>query len=319
MYRRFLVTAFRRSLFPFLLICLGCAAQSAPSDVVQRIDRQLRAYYNVPTSVKITVGPLKTSEFPNYDATTITFDGGQANQKKTFDFLLSKDGKTLIRMTKLDLSKDPYAEVMKKIDVTGRPTRGNKDAKVVAVNYDDFECPFCSRMHQALFPELLKEYGDRVVFVYKDYPLVEIHPWATHAAVDANCLAAQNNDAYWDFADYVHANQKEINSDKGREEQFAAIDKLTLTQGQKHNLDLGKLQSCVKAQNDSQVKASMKEGESVGVSATPTLFVNGQQIDGAVPISEVREVLDRALQQAGVPVPEHPAEAKSQADSKPSK
>ena len=55
-------------------------------------------------------------------------------------------------MTKLDLSKDPFAEVMKKIDVNGRPTRGNSEAKVVAVNYDDFECPFCSRMHQTLFP-----------------------------------------------------------------------------------------------------------------------------------------------------------------------
>ena len=95
-------------------------------------------------------------------------------------------------MTKLDLSKDPFAEIMKKIDVSGRPTRGNSQAKVVAVNYDDFECPFCSRMHQTLFPQLLKEYGDRVVFIYKDFPLAEIHPWATHAAVNANCLAAQN-------------------------------------------------------------------------------------------------------------------------------
>src|SRR5581483_12276184 len=142
MYRRFLVTVFRRTLFLFLVICLGCAAQSAPPDVVHRMERQLRSYYNIPAGVKIVVGPLKSSEFPNYDATTVTFEGGEANQKKTFDFLLSKDGKTLIRMTKLDLTKDPYAEVMKKIDVIGRPTRGNKDAKVVVVNYDDFECPF---------------------------------------------------------------------------------------------------------------------------------------------------------------------------------
>jgi protein-disulfide isomerase len=317
MYRRFLVTVFRRSLFVFLLICLGCAAQSAPPDVVQRIDAQLRSHYNVPNSVKITVGSLKASEFPNYDATTITFDGGQPNQVKTYDFLLSKDGKTLIRITKLDLSKDPYAEVMKKIDVTGRPTRGNKDAKVVVVNYDDFECPFCSRMHQALFPELFKEYGDRMVFVYKDYPLTDIHPWAVHAAVDANCLAAQNNDSYWDFADYIHENQKEVNSEKVREAQFAALDKLAISQGQKHNLDMTKLQLCVKAQNDSQVKASIKEGDSLGVSATPTMFVNGQQIDGAVPIDEVRQVFDRALQQAGVAIPSHAADSKTSAGSQP--
>ena len=133
-------------------------------------------------------------------------------KKADYDFLLSKDGKTLLRMTKLDLTKDPYAENVKKISVGDRPVRGNKDAKVVVVNYDDFQCPFCSRMHQTLFPEILKEYGDRVQFVYKDYPLAEIHPWAMHAAVDANCLAAQNGDAYWDLADYLHANQREISS-----------------------------------------------------------------------------------------------------------
>jgi protein-disulfide isomerase len=238
---------------------------------------------------------------------TITFDGG--TKKQTYDFLLAKDGKTLLRMTKLDLSKDPYAEVMKKIDVGGRPTRGNSKAKVVAINYDDFECPFCSRMHQTLFPDLLKEYGDRVLFIYKDFPLAEIHPWATHAAVNANCLAAQNQDAYWDFADYIHANQKEVNSEKSHDGQFAALDRMTLDRGQKHNLDGTKLQACVKAQQDDKVKTSVHEGEALGVEATPTLFVNGERVDGALPISELRDLLDRALVQAGETPPAHPAPA----------
>ena len=286
-----------------VLVCLGCSAQSAPPDVTQRIERQVRATYSIPASVKITVGPLRPSEFTNYDALTIDMEG--PDKKQTYDFLLSKDGKTLGRMTKLDLTKDPYAETMKKMDLSGRPTRGNKDAKVVVVNYDDFQCPFCSRMHQTLFPEILKEYGDRVRFVYKDYPLSEIHPWATRAAVNANCLAAQNDDAYWDFADYIHANQREVSGEKGRDAQFAKLDRLTTEQGQKHNLDLTKLQSCVKAQNEDSIKASMHEADGVGVTATPTLFVNGQEMDGALPLTEVRAALDRALEQAGVPVPSH--------------
>ena len=299
------MTLLRRSILVLLLICLGCSAQSAPTDVAQRIERQVRTYYNVPAHVKITLSPLKPSEFSNYEALTITMDGG--DKKQNYDFLLSKDGKTLIRMTKLDLSKDPYAEAMKKIDVKGRPTRGNKDAKVVAINYDDFQCPFCSRMHQTLFPQLLKEYGDRVVFIYKDFPLSEIHPWATHAAVDANCLASQSTDGYWDFADYIHSNQGEVNSEKSRDGQFGALDRLALLQGQKHNLDVARLQSCIKSQNEDLVKASIKEAETLGVSATPTLFVNGQEVDGALPISELRGVFDRALEQAGVPAPAHPA------------
>jgi protein-disulfide isomerase len=307
----------RRSFLVLALICLGCAAQSVSTEINQRIDREVRHYYNLPPSVNLTIGPLHPSEFPGYDAVTITMQGG--DKKQDYDFLLSKDDKTLIRMTKMDLSKDPFAETMKKISTGGRPIRGNKDAKVVVVNFDDFECPFCSRMHQTLFPELLKEYGDRVEFVYKDYPLVDIHPWATHAAVDANCLAGQSSDAYWDFADYIHANQREVSSQKDHEAQFAELDKLTTEQGQKHSVDLAKLQSCIKAQNEDAVKASIHEGDAIGVTATPTLFVNGQELDGALPASEMRATLDRALQQAGVAAPAHPVPSAGGGPQAPSK
>jgi protein-disulfide isomerase len=316
--RRFLVILIRRAFVLLLVVCLGCAAQSkspetktqssASNDLSRKIEREVRSYYKVPPDVPIQIGSLSTSsDFPAYDAVTITV--GSAEKKQDISFLVSKDRSSLIRMTKLDLTKDPYADTMAKIDVAGRPTRGAKASKVVVVNFDDLECPFCSRMHQTLFPEILKEYGDRVTFIYKDYPLVEIHPWAIHAAVDANCLAAQNGDAYWDFADYLHANQKEVNDEKTPQSRFDELDKLTMLQGQKHNLDVVKLQSCIKAQDDKAVKASMKLAESLGVDATPTLFINGQKIDGAVPISELRAALDSALKDAGLPVPEHTAAA----------
>jgi protein-disulfide isomerase len=303
------VSLFRRSLFVLLMICLGCAAQSAtPTDTTKAIERQVRVFYSIPPQVKILVSATKPSEFTNYDEVTITFDSGD-NKKQDYKFLLSKDGKSLVRLTKMDLTKDPYAEVMKKIDVTGRPARGNKNAKVVAVNYDDFECPFCSRMHQELFPQLLKEYGDRIVIIYKDFPLKEIHPWAIHAAVDANCLAAQNTDAYWGFADYIHSNQPQVNAQKGRDAQYAEVDKIATEQGQKNNVDAAKLQACIKAQNDEAVRVSMHEADSLGITATPTMYVNGEKIDGAVPPEEIRAVFDRALTEAGVAPPEHPAAA----------
>jgi protein-disulfide isomerase len=96
-----------------------------------------------------------------------------------------------------------------------------------------------------------------------------------------------------------------VDNEKTPAARFEAIDKMTLLQGQKHNLDASKLQGCVKAQNDDAVRASMKEADSIGVNATPTLFINGQKIDGAVPVSEVRAALDNALRDAGQPVPQH--------------
>jgi protein-disulfide isomerase len=299
------VSLFQRSLVVFLVICAGCTAQSASPELNQRIERQVRSYYKVPQQVKVLISPLRPSEFPNYDSLTVTFDNGEKQQP--FDFLLSRDGKTLARFSKMDLTVDPNAEVMRKINVSGRPVRGNKSAKVVAVNFDDFQCPFCSRMHQTLFPGLMKEYGDKVEWIYKDFPLVEIHPWAMHAAVDANCLAAQNNDAYWQYADYLHDNQKEIGGQKGRDAQFAALDSLAMKQGETQKVEATKLQACIKAQDETAVKASMHEGEGLGVEATPSMFVNGEKIDGALPIEEVRAVLDRALRQAGVTPPVHPA------------
>jgi protein-disulfide isomerase len=305
MLRRFLVILIRRSLFILLLVCLGCVAQSAPPDIARKIEHQVRSVYTLPAEVKVTVGAItETSEIPGYDTVSVNIEGGEGKQKE-YKFLLSKDRATMLRVTKFDLTKDPYADLMSKIDVSGRPSRGAKSAKVVLVNFDDFECPYCSRMHETLFPEIFKEYGDRVNIIYKDYPLAEIHPWAIHAAVDANCLAAQNADAYWDFADNIHANKKDVDNEKTPVARFDAVDKMAMLQGQKHNVDVVKLQSCVKAQNEDAVRASMKEADSLGVSATPTLFINGQKIDGAVPVGELRAALDAALRDAGQPVPEH--------------
>jgi protein-disulfide isomerase len=270
---------------------------------MRALEHQVRVMFSVPLVVKVNMGALRPSEFPGYEAVTITFD--DPGNKNKLEFLLAKDHQTLLRVIHIDLNKDPYAEVMKNIDVSGRPTRGAKDAKVVAISYDDFECPFCARMHAALFPTLLKEYGDRVQFIYKDYPLEDVHPWALHAAVNANCLAAQDAAAYWDFADYVHGNQKEINSVKGSVAQNAALDKLAAAQGKNHNLDTTKLQACVKAQDDKAVRASQKEGEKLGVTATPEMFVNGRKVDGALPIADLRAVLDSALRDAGVAPPQH--------------
>ena len=300
MARRLLVRLFQRALVATILLCFGCAAQSnTPPGVNQRIERQVRATFQLPPSVDVTVtGRKPNPDFANFD--TLTVQLSQGDRKLNQEFLISKDSQTLVRFTRMDLSKDPYAEIMKKIDVAGRPSLGSPDAKVTIVSFDDFECPFCSRMHQTLIQDVMKSYAGRVRLIYKDFPLVEIHPWAIHAAVDANCLAAQKNDAYWDFANFVHGDQRDITgSDRALGDQFKLIDQITTDIGQKHNLQMVPLQACIKAQNDAAVKASMQEGDSLGITATPALFINGERVDGAVPPADLHTVIDRALKDAG--------------------
>ncbi|HLI64314.1 MAG TPA: thioredoxin domain-containing protein [Terriglobales bacterium] len=293
-----------------LLLCLGCSAQPKASslspDVSQRIERQIRAYFNLPPDVDIDVGTPASSEFPNYELVPVTLK--REGKTQNLQFLLSNDDKTLVRFTKLDLTKDPYAETMKEISLTGRPVRGNPDAKVTIVNFDDFECPFCAHMHHTLMTQILPEYRDKIKIVYKDYPLFQIHPWAQHAANDANCLAQQSAAAYWELADFLHANQRAISaSPQQLPASFAEIDRETLNVGINNGADLKQLQACIKAQSDAVVKASVAEGDKVGVNATPTVFINGERLEGAQDADAVRAALNRQLLAAGVQPPAPPA------------
>ncbi len=116
---------------------------------------------------------------------------------------------------------------------------------------------------------------------------------------------AQNNDAYWEYADYLHNNGNAVSGQKNPDGWYAELDKLATLQAQKHDLDVPKLQACLKAQDEKLVRASIREGETLGVEATPTMFINGRKLDGAVPADEIRTVLDQALNDAGVAPPEH--------------
>ncbi len=311
----------KRAVVLLLLVSAGCSAQTSPAnppatavpqsagaavspELKAKIQRQIQAQYDLPPSITVDVSSRRPSDIPTFDAVTITLTGSSGHEQKV-DFLLSQDGKTLAKLTRIDLTKDLYADRMSKIDLSGRPVRGNPNAKVTLVNYDDLECPFCSRMHATLMQEILPEYGDRIKIVYKDFPL-SMHPWAIHSANDANCLAVENGTAYWDFADYVHANQRTIGGQDVPKAK-AELDRIALDIGKKHGADMTRLQACIKDQPDKQLKASMAEGEALGLNATPTMYINGQKLEGAVDPDEVRAILNAQLLAAGVQPPAPPA------------
>lgn len=296
----------------FSLICIlaatvGCKAQSPAADaknsiqdpaLARHIEVLVRSQFNVPADYTVSFGERKPSKIPGYDSLQVILARGQRTSK--VEFMLSTDNATLARFETYDLAKIPAEN----IPVDHRPVRGNPAAKVTVISYDDLECPYCARMHQQLFPETLDRYGDKVKFVYKDDPLTEIHPWALHAAVDANCIADQNGSAYWGYVDYLHAHGQDVTGpDRDLTKSSVMLDKIAREQGKIFSLDAAKLDACLQKQDDKAVQASMKEAESLGVEGTPYLFIDGEHVDGAQPKEQVWLLIDRALRAAGVEPP----------------
>jgi protein-disulfide isomerase len=288
-----------------LAATVGCKAQdSATKSPIQdpalarRIEILVRGQFNVPAEYNVALGARKPSSVPGYDSLQVTLSKGP--RTSTTEFLISTDNKSLARLETFDLAKIPAQN----IPVDHRPIRGNPEAKVTVISFDDLECPYCARMHQQLFPAALERYKDKVRFIYKDDPLVEIHPWAMHAAVDSNCIAEQNNSAYWGYVDYLHAHGQDVSGpDRDPQKSYAVLDRIAKEQGKIFSLDPAKLDACLQKQDDKAIRTSMLEAESLGVEGTPYLFIDGEHIDGAMPIEQVWLVIDRALRAAGVEPP----------------
>ena len=300
-----------------LCITAGCRAQTNPPQSAsenspgaallnRHIEVMVRAQFNVPQDYTVTIGARKPSQIPGYDTLPITLS---RNDKNTVvDFLISTDGMTLARLETFDLAKNPIFSIA----VAGRPIRGNPQAKVTVINFDDLECPYCARLHQSLFPDTLARYKDTVRFIYKDNPLTDMHPWALHAAVDANCLAAQSDTVYWAYVDYLHAHGDEVTGDQqDLSKSNAALDRIARQEAIVSKLDETALDGCIAKQDETQIRASVKLADALGNDGTPAVYVNGEKVNGgAVPVDQLWMVIDRALRSVGQePPPTPPAPA----------
>jgi protein-disulfide isomerase len=293
-----------------LLAALGCHAQ-APSatqpvqagvklspELARRIEIMIRSKAEVSNDFTISVGEPTKSDIPGYDQVILTF-AAEGKAPRSASFLLSADGKTLAQLNKFDISQNP----MDKVSAAGRPARGGPpNAPVLIVGFDDLECPYCAMMNAEIFPAILNRYKDQVRVVYRDFPLNEIHPWAKHAAVDSNCLASASTPGYWNFVDYVHAHASDIaGTEKSAVKANQNLDKLTLEEGARQKVDQAALVACVLKQDSSAVNQSVLEAEAdpLRIDSAPILFINGEKVNGVVPIETIYRIIDRALIAAG--------------------
>jgi len=218
----------------------------------------------------IDVSKFKDSKLAGFKEGSFNMGGRQ-----TVPVFISGNGKFLVLGTEIyDTTVDPQKEIMEKISLKDVPIKGADNAKVVIVEYSDFQCPFCKRGKDML-PQILKDYNGKVKIAYKQLPLKN-HNWAMPAAIASVCAYEQGNDKFWALHDKLFDSQKDITLENSKEKfnQYA----------KEVGLDTKKFDTCL---NSKEVKAKvdtqMKEAVEIGVQSTPTFVVNGMIVPGANP------------------------------------
>ncbi len=170
-----------------------------------------------------------------------------------------------------DLIADPLSETMMKLNIEGAASKGPSDASVVLVEFGDLECPSCRQLDLVLRAVLPKYPQVRLVF--KDFPLVQIHPWAMSAAIMGRCALQQSSDAFWKYHDAVYDNQDLISPENA----YTKLTELATQAGAAED----KLRTCASdPKTQALVEQSIAEGRAVDVTSTPTTFVDGRRLLG---------------------------------------
>ena len=181
------------------------------------------------------------------------------------------------------------------VSIDGAPFLGEKDAPVTVVEFSDYQCPFCARNFQQTFPQIVSDYieAGKVKYVFRDYPLENIHPDAFKAAEAARCAAEQGK--FWEMHDQLFTNQKALKPDD------------LIAHGKAVSLDESELKACLESGKQApHVRKDMSEAREAGVRGTPGFFIGltkprepsikaVKYLSGAQPYANFKEAIDTLL------------------------
>ncbi|MEM7819740.1 MAG: DsbA family protein [Candidatus Aenigmatarchaeota archaeon] len=157
---------------------------------------------------------------------------------------------------------------------------GSENASIIIVEYSDFQCSAC-RSAYPVVKQVIDTYGNKIKFVYKHFPLTQIHPYAQKAAEASECAADQEK--FWEYYTKLF-------------EGTSLSTKTLKNYAKELNLDTDKFDLCLDSgAMYSRVKENFDEGRVLGVEGTPTFFINGEKIVGLIPFSKFKEIIDTKL------------------------
>ena len=174
-------------------------------------------------------------------------------------------------------------QVPKRYDVPigTAPIWGPTDAPITIIEFSDYECPFCKKWTSEIWPLIKEAYPDQIRLVYKDFPLSQSHPNASPAASAARCADEQSK--YWSFHDRLFASSK-----------LSAQLYESIATGL--GLDVTQWKNCINnSKYDAEIEADYNYGAQLGITGTPTFFINGLPMVGAQPFSAFKKVIDQEL------------------------
>jgi protein-disulfide isomerase len=178
--------------------------------------------------------------------------------------------------------QEPSGPTRFDISVDDDPSLGPEDAPITIVEFSDYNCPFCQKWHVETFNQLMAAYPDQIRFVYRDLPVVGGGTVGLGAAIAANCAGEQ--DAYWDYHQALFSGQNAMDS-QGFLQYAADL-----------NLDQDAFQECVEDERNAQeVENDLRYGASLGITGTPTFFINGIPVVGAQPLQVFINVIESEL------------------------
>lgn len=237
--------------------------------------------------VKIAVDDPTPGPFAGFSRIVVHLSMGEERRTEKVYFV-SADGKQFVNGTLWNLQESPYLDTLQHLPLDG-PSYGPVSAKITMVVFSDFQCPYCREFARTMRAELPKKYPNDVRVVFKDLPIAAIHKWAFAAAEASHCIGDNNPGAFWAFHDWIFEHQGEVNEANLREKVIA----FAATQG---GLDGGKIGACIDSHTKAdEVRESLKAGEALGVQQTPTFFLNGRMINGALPWRNLDPILQLEL------------------------
>jgi protein-disulfide isomerase len=161
--------------------------------------------------------------------------------------------------------------------------QGDPDAPCTLVEYGDYQCPSCGQAYP-IVKRVQKHYGKRLSFVFRNFPLTQMHPFAEPAAETAEFAGA--NGKFWGMHDLIYENQARLGDDELLPELAKQL-----------HLSPAKLLEALESKEfEPRVKADFSSGVRSGVNGTPTFFINGQRHDGPYDFESLVEAIDGALE-----------------------